>query len=94
MTDSGRPTFGGKRWRFRMLRRVRALPLHWRVTMGVFFLLGGMLWFLPVVGIWMLPLGIVVLAFDVPIVRRALRRWSQSRTRARLRKAAAKEAEG
>jgi hypothetical protein len=92
MTARSRPTFGSRRWRFRMLRRVRALPFHWRVTMGVFFLLGGALWFLPVVGIWMLPLGIVVLAFDVPIVRRALRRWSQSRTRAR--KAAAKAAGG
>ena len=93
MTAPSKPIFGSRRWRFRMLRRVRGMPLHWRVTLGCFFLLGGVLWFLPVVGIWMLPLGIVVLAFDIPIVRRALRRWSQSRTRAR-KAAAAKLAGG
>jgi hypothetical protein len=35
---------------------------------------GGVLGFLPVVGFWMLPLGLVVLSVDSPRVRRVRRR--------------------
>lgn len=45
-----------------------------RVLLGVALILGGFMWFLPVVGIWMLPLGIVVLSVDFPLVRRFRRR--------------------
>lgn len=37
------------------------------VALGL--ILGGMLGFLPVVGFWMLPLGLVLLAVDVPALR-------------------------
>ena len=40
-----------------------------RLALGVALILGGMLWFLPVLGFWMLPLGIAVLAVDVPALR-------------------------
>jgi hypothetical protein len=78
MTSSPKPIFGSKQWRFRMLRKVRSLPLYWRVTIGVLFLLGGFLWFLPVLGIWMVPLGLIVLAFDIPFMRRWMRAWARS----------------
>ncbi|MSO70538.1 MAG: hypothetical protein EXQ88_00725 [Alphaproteobacteria bacterium] len=78
MTPSPKPMFGSKQWRFRMLRKVRSLPIHWRVTIGVIFVLGGFMWFLPVLGIWMLPLGLVVLAFDIPFMRRWMRVWAKS----------------
>lgn len=61
-----------------MLRKVRSLPLYWRLTVGVVFVLGGFMWFLPVLGIWMLPLGLIVLAFDIPFMRRWMRAWAKS----------------
>ena len=78
MTSSPKPMFGSKQWRFRMLRKVRSLPLYWRLSIGVVFVLGGFMWFLPVLGIWMLPLGLVVLAFDIPFMRRWMRAWAKS----------------
>jgi hypothetical protein len=51
---------------------------------------GGLVGFLPIVGFWMLPVGIGVLANDIPAVRRMTRnarvkfgRWRQNRRRAR-----------
>jgi hypothetical protein len=35
----------------------------------VLFILGGLLWFLPVVGIEMLPVGLLLIAQDVPFLR-------------------------
>ena len=45
-----------------------------RIGIGVLLVLGGVVGFLPVLGFWMVPLGFVVLATDVPIVRRLNRR--------------------
>jgi hypothetical protein len=45
--------------------------LHWvRVPAGVALMLGGVLSILPVLGLWMLPLGLVMLAKDVRFLRR------------------------
>jgi hypothetical protein len=54
-----------------------------RIALGVGLILGGLLWFLPIVGIWMLPLGVVVLSVDLPRVRRFRRRVSVRWGRAR-----------
>jgi hypothetical protein len=68
-------------------RRVK-LPKgrFWRVCLGVILLLGGIVGFLPVVGFWMAPLGIMVLSIDFPAVRKFKRRvkvrygrWVQAR---------------
>jgi hypothetical protein len=40
------------------------------VPLGVLLVLGGALSILPVLGIWMLPLGLVLLALDVVLLRR------------------------
>jgi hypothetical protein len=45
-----------------------------RIGLGVLLCLGGLLWFLPVLGLWMLPLGFLVLSIDIPPVRRFRRR--------------------
>ncbi len=45
-----------------------------RVSIGIGLILAGLFGFLPVVGFWMLPLGLLVLAVDVPLVRRLRRR--------------------
>ncbi|OGI66117.1 MAG: hypothetical protein A2W18_03200 [Candidatus Muproteobacteria bacterium RBG_16_60_9] len=59
---------------------------HWlRKTIGVLLVIGGLLGFLPVLGYWMLPLGLALLAIDFPIARRLHRRlivwWEKQRRR-------------
>lgn len=41
-----------------------------RVPVGVFFILGGLLAILPIFGLWMIPVGLLLLAVDVPLLRR------------------------
>ena len=41
-----------------------------RVPAGVLLILGGFLAILPIFGLWMLPLGVVLLSDDVPPLRR------------------------
>ncbi|WP_341484295.1 PGPGW domain-containing protein [Chelativorans petroleitrophicus] len=55
-----------------------------RIVSGVALVLLGIVGFLPVVGFWMIPLGLVVLSYDVPAVRRLRRRmevWWHRRRR-------------
>jgi hypothetical protein len=33
---------------------------------------GGLLWFLPILGFWMLPFGVALLAIEIPIFKRWL----------------------
>jgi len=46
-----------------------------RILLGSSLLLGGLLSFLPILGLWMLPLGIIVLSVDFHSLRRARRRF-------------------
>ncbi len=53
-----------------------------RVPLGILMILASFLWFLPVLGLWMLPLGIVLLAQDFGPMRRAVYRainWTAQR---------------
>jgi hypothetical protein len=45
-----------------------------RIAIGVALVLGGIVGFLPVFGFWMIPLGVAVLAIDIPVVRKFSRR--------------------
>lgn len=57
-----------------------------RVALGSGLMAGGLLGFLPILGFWMLPLGFVILAEDIPLVRRQKRRigiWWEKRRRRR-----------
>ena len=47
-----------------------------RVVLGVALVIFGMLGFLPVLGFWMVPVGLAVLAIDFPPVRRFQRRMT------------------
>ncbi|KLK93581.1 hypothetical protein AA309_07920 [Microvirga vignae] len=74
-----RVAFGG---RHVALPRSKAL----RISLGVALILGGVVGFLPVLGFWMVPLGIIVLSVDLPVARRLRRRavvWWERRQRAR-----------
>jgi len=63
----------------------RSRPL--RILLGLGLILGGVFAFLPVLGLWMLPLGAAVLSIDFPPVRRLRRRtqvwWGRSGARDR-----------
>ena len=84
--------------RIPVLRRPLRLLLSERggvVRMGaaVLCLLGGLLSFLPLLGVWLLPLGLLLLAVDVPALRPMAsavvirgRRWGSERLR-RIRRA-------
>jgi hypothetical protein len=47
-----------------------------RIGLGVVLVIFGFLGFLPVLGFWMVPLGLAILAVDVPPVRRFYRRMT------------------
>jgi hypothetical protein len=48
------------------------LPPGTRVIAGVLLMGGGVLGFLPILGFWMFPLGVLVAALDIPPLRRRL----------------------
>jgi hypothetical protein len=77
------------------LRRNSWFPV--RFPLAILLTLGGMFWFLPILGLWMLPAGLLLLAVDLPRLRgpisvviirsrrlaqRWLRRWRNWRGRA------------
>lgn len=56
----------------RAVRWLRRPSSRWvRVPAGVLLIVGGLLSILPLFGIWMLPLGLILLAEDVAPLRRA-----------------------
>jgi hypothetical protein len=54
-----------------------------RLGLGILLVAGGLVGFLPVVGFWMIPLGLLVLSVDIPAVRRQRRKlalwWHRDR---------------
>jgi hypothetical protein len=49
-------------------------PRYVSVPVGVLLIVGGLFGFLPVLGLWMLPMGLAILAPNVPFAGRLLRR--------------------
>jgi len=47
-----------------------------RIVIGVLLVLGGFVGFLPILGFWMIPLGLLILSIDIPRVRRWRRRFA------------------
>ena len=57
-----------------------------RIGIGIGLMVAGVLGFLPVLGFWMIPLGLLVLSIDIPMVRRwrrralaTMERWRRNR---------------
>ncbi|OYW54085.1 MAG: hypothetical protein B7Z31_11625 [Rhodobacterales bacterium 12-65-15] len=50
-----------------VLRQDRWFPL--RLPLAILLTFGGLLWFLPILGLWMLPAGLLLLAIDLPRLR-------------------------
>jgi hypothetical protein len=61
-----------------MAHKIRIFDRHWhlpqskavRIGIGILLVLGGLVGFLPILGFWMIPLGLLVLSIDLPVVRR------------------------
>lgn len=53
----------------------RHLPVGVRAGLGILAIAGGVLGFLPIVGFWMFPLGIALIALDIPPFRRRVLSW-------------------
>jgi hypothetical protein len=70
------------------VRWLRSPPAPWvRIPIALLLIAGGLAGFLPLLGFWMVPLGLLLLALDVPFLRRPILRcitWLQWRW-ARLR---------
>lgn len=86
----------------RMLARVRRPEARWvRIPLGVLLVLGGIFSFLPVLGIWMLPLGLLLLAVDLiflqaPVnvaILRGSRKWTTWQRSRRDKKSRSQRAE-
>ena len=41
-----------------------------RIPVGIFLIVAGILGFLPILGFWMVPLGLLLLAQDIPFLKR------------------------
>ncbi|MEY9163703.1 hypothetical protein ABIE78_001822 [Sinorhizobium fredii] len=87
-------TNGGKKRYFGIDPQTRQIVLgKWRIPLpdspvlriliGSLLVVCGLLGFLPVLGFWMVPLGLLVLSHDIPAVRRARRKlavwWARRR---------------
>jgi hypothetical protein len=68
------------------LRWLRKPGLVWvRIPAGLLLIVGGVLAFLPLLGVWMIPLGLALIALDVPFLRSPVARmiaWSEEKTKA------------
>lgn len=59
----------------RMLVRIRrSVPNGFRLPLGILLCIGGILGFLPILGFWMLPLGVALIAMDVRWLRARMQR--------------------
>ena len=58
-----------------------------RYALAVGLICGGFLGFLPILGFWMLPLGLLILSHELHILRRVRRRWAVRNGRRKARRA-------
>lgn len=59
----------------RFLRWLRQPHVIWvRIPFAIFFILFGLVGFLPLVGFWMIPVGLLLLAEDVPLLAKPVAR--------------------
>ncbi len=58
----------------------RRVPWGVRSLLGLVLMAGGVLGFLPILGFWMLPLGVAFICLDIPPLRRRLLEWARRRS--------------
>ena len=75
----------------RMIRRLqrravafgRRIPPGPRTLLGLAFIVGGIFGFLPILGFWMLPLGLVLILLDLRSLRRQGGCWRVGRSQSK-----------
>ena len=83
---------GSRRRKIKVMGREFALPQsrRTRIAAGVALIVLGCFGFLPVLGFWMIPLGLLILSYEFARVRRWRRRtelwWAERRGRRRARR--------
>jgi fatty acid desaturase len=82
-------------WLGRALSWLRSPSGRWvRIPVALLLIVGGFVGFLPVLGFWMVPLGLLLLALDIPFLRAPMlkliqwleRQWRALKARWRARK--------
>ena len=107
MTDAGQRAVTAQDWDARVARLTHKLPeslaraLDWlrepsrrvvRIAAALLFILGGIFSILPVLGLWMLPVGFALLSEDIPGLKVPLERSARwiaatwARVKARFRR--------
>ncbi len=51
------------------------VPPGIRTLIGILFMIGGVFGFLPILGFWMIPLGLAFIALDIPPARHKIDAW-------------------
>ncbi|MBS7700524.1 MULTISPECIES: hypothetical protein [unclassified Chelatococcus] len=60
-----------------IIRWLRHPASRWvRIPVGLLFVVGGVFSFLPILGIWMLPLGLMLIAADIPLLQKPMARFA------------------
>ena len=54
----------------------RRVPRGVRSVVGILLMMGGVVGFLPILGFWMIPAGLALIALDIPALRRRLLAWA------------------
>lgn len=69
----------GRSITYRMMRwGQHRVPPVLRAILGVVFCIGGVFGFLPILGFWMIPLGLAFIALDIPFLRKRMDIWVDS----------------
>jgi hypothetical protein len=70
-------------WRAKLrplYKHAQKVPPVLRSLLGIVFIALGVVGFLPVLGFWMVPLGVLLIALDVPPWRKRVERWLEDRS--------------
>jgi hypothetical protein len=63
-------------WAARLIRWLRSPSCRViRISLAILLVLCGIVGFLPILGFWMIPLGLALIAQDVPLLRRPMARF-------------------
>jgi hypothetical protein len=66
--------------------KVTRLPKPVRIIVGILLVLSGLVGFLPILGFWMVPVGLAVLSIDIPIVKKLVHRMTTAFNRWRRKR--------
>ncbi|MGH7123469.1 MAG: hypothetical protein ACREFI_03795 [Stellaceae bacterium] len=84
-TRTGKDASGIRRHAIRWyLQLIRRKAIWIRIPVGILLIVAGAFGFLPVLGFWMIPIGVILIGRDIPFVRRlallviqTLRKWQR-----------------